>query len=109
MVLHKYRIIKKEIVIIRDDVFKSYYKKLKSIINDYVVTKEVTESDPDRYKLYKMYQPQNKVVQLGYDKEKIKKLVATPLWTFTTEHGHARHTKRPLQTVNTAARKTCCS
>lgn len=56
----------------REDVFKSYVRKIKPIIDDCVVSLKVAESDPKKYEVYKMYQPCNRGVQVAYDIEKVK-------------------------------------
>lgn len=67
----------------RDDAFRAYFKKLKPIIDDCVVSAKVAQSDPEKYELYKMCQRCNAGVQVGYDREKVKKHAETLREIFT--------------------------
>ena len=58
----------------KDEVFIWYARKVKSVIDDCVVSAQVAQSDPDKYALYKMSQPCNKGAQVGYDREKVNNM-----------------------------------
>lgn len=57
----------------RDDVYKSYFRKLKPIIDDCVVSAKEAKSNLEKYEIYKMYQRCNAGIQVGYDREKVKR------------------------------------
>lgn len=67
----------------RDEVYKSYYKKLHGIITDCVVDNSIAEKDPKKYVTYSMKHPANKGVKISYDVEKLQKHKDTLRQIFT--------------------------
>lgn len=67
----------------RDEEYKSFLKKITPIIKDCTVTKQIAESDPEKYGLHKMRHPYIEGFAIGYDKEKTKEHTNTLREIFT--------------------------
>ena len=61
----------------RDQAYKSFFRKFKPIIDDCIVKTEVTEKNPEQYTIYEMRYRHNIGMKVAYDNQKLKKHVNT--------------------------------